>query len=111
MKAQQLPADWRSGDRRTLAVIRPEIHELSEALGIEWRRAWDDLDYFDFAVLVSASGKVFALRRYVGMPTPGTEIVVDLDLSRQECSLDEALEVLGLTRADVTWTGPPAGAK
>jgi hypothetical protein len=109
MTTQQIETDWTFGDGQTLAVVRPGPAELGSVLGIRWQRAYDDLDYFDFAVLPSSTGRVFALRRYCGMPTPGTEIVVNLGLSRPECSLEEALAVLGLTVADVTWTGPIIG--
>jgi hypothetical protein len=74
-----------------------------------WQRACDDLDYFDFAVLSSSTGRVFALRRYCGMPTPGMEIVVNLGVPHPECSFEEALAVLDLTAADITWTAPIAG--
>jgi hypothetical protein len=40
------------------------------------------------------------------MPTPGTEVVVNLGLADLECSLDKILDALGLTRADLTWNRP-----
>jgi hypothetical protein len=47
------------------------------------------------------SGGVFGLKRYLHMPAPGTELMVNLDLGPAEASLDEALATIGLTRADV----------
>lgn len=105
-RVKQIIADWRSGDRQVLAVVGPSPGDLQEHLGIVWQSATDGLDQFVYALLEAPNGRVFALRSYPRSPVPGTDIVTDLGMARDECSLDEALSALGMTRADVTWLGP-----
>jgi hypothetical protein len=104
---RQLVVEWRARAPRLLAVVAWDAPELKAGLGVTWQRASHRAEAFDYAVIENSAGHVFALRRFVGMPVPGTEVVVDLDLARPECALDEALSTLGLSRDDVIWSPSP----
>lgn len=63
----------------------------------------DDLDYFKAALIKTSDGKDYALIRYRGCPSPGTEIWIYENSENPESDLNELLNLLGIEQDSLTW--------
>lgn len=93
---------------KAVAVLRLQPEEIAERIGLRFRAAHDDLDVLDWARVIGASGRPYALVRHRHSPEPGTEIVVPYDSSDYWEAVLDVLNGLKLTEEDVTWTSPEA---
>lgn len=61
---------WPKGLNTKLAVFDFSISEASRKFDVEFFESFDDLDYFQYAI-VEFDDNIFALIRYRGAPLPG----------------------------------------
>lgn len=99
-------SNWQTGVDRPIAVVGIDPAALAERCGIRFTRSYDDLDYFDGALIHTQSGKQFALVRYVHAPEAGTDVWGAQDSVDAHADLEEVLKALGLPSNLVTWKFP-----
>ena len=100
----QVPVSKFRPDLRPIALLRLSPGDLSKALDLEFEEREDDLDRYQVAVLKTPGGRQFALFRYRRSPSGGTEIWTKSSSTQMRSDLGRALEALGLTLNDVSWT-------
>ena len=103
-KFSRVPVSEFRPDLRPIALLRLSPGDLSKALDLEFDEAEDDLDRYQVAVLKAPEGRLFALFRYCQSPSGGTEIWTKSSSNQMRADLCGALEALGLTLEDVSWT-------
>jgi hypothetical protein len=106
MAVKQIPPrTWPSGSRWAIATLAFEPDELARRYGLVFEEGWDELDYYQRAVIdLPGVGQVWFLR-YPYNAFPGTPIWVDA-----QCDFDAArrlvLAALELTPAAFNWVSP-----
>lgn len=103
------PSHWRAHIDTVIAVLRQEPDQLVDR-GLRFEDDHDGLDVLRHARLEIPSGKVFALVRHRGAPTPGTEVVTRDNSPSLLEDLEDALAQLRLTRDDLVWEHPTISA-
>ena len=103
-KFSQVPVSEFRANLQPIALLRLSPGDLTKALDLEFEEAEDDLDRYPVAVLKTPEGRQFALFRYRRSPSGGTEIWTRSSSKQMRADLGGALEALGLTRNDVSWT-------
>ena len=77
--------DWPAGLCVELAVLRFTVETSQKIFGVKFKEDYDDLDYFDYAIIRIEDFK-FALIRYRGSPLPGITL-----LGIENLAIDEQL--------------------
>jgi len=105
MDSMRKQKEWGSDFGTPIAVLRLEPDALV-ARGFKFERGYDDLDNLRFHRLNDG----LALVRHEHSPSPGTEVVVRdfsvTDTNDAVRALRQALEVLGLSRRELSWIHP-----
>lgn len=98
-------SDWPMGLSDPIAYLALLPSEIARRGKILFSRDYDDLDYFDAAILRFAGGQEVALQHHLRAPTPGTSVLVDR-LDRR--ALTALAQLLGLKPREVIWTSDTA---
>jgi hypothetical protein len=103
---KQLPLDeWPEILNDEVIMISLEPTDINRRCGIVFDISVDSLDQFEGAVAF-VDGRIFALLRYRGNPTPGTGIVVEEGTFKIDLGVDQMkpiLDALGASPNDVIW--------
>jgi len=103
----QLPRDqWPIGLSLPIATLSLEPFELEERCGVVFFEDIDDLDFFKAAIIVTGGGETYALVRYRGCPSPGTEVWVGQTHLGTSSDIQPLLNALRLTGDVVRWRHP-----
>lgn len=94
-------SDWPMGLSEPIAYLALQPSEIVRRGKILFSRDYDDLDYFDAAILQFAGGNEVALQHYLNAPIPGTTVLVH-HLDRR--ALATLVQLLGLKPRDVIWS-------
>jgi len=103
----QLPLEaMQHGLAKPVARVRLSPFEISTRLGINFVSTQDDLDDLDAALIRTMSGRQVAFVRHKDQPLPGTDIVINERSEDPTADLIEAMKVLSVGKADLTWKHP-----
>jgi hypothetical protein len=95
--------DWSLSINKPIAVINLDPIELEGKLKIKFNQSFDDLDYYNIAVMELQNGKQFCLVRYRGNPFKGTEIWVSDKIENIEMELNGILNALNIDLSCLSW--------
>lgn len=97
----QLPlTDLPGSGYEDLAFVALSASDIQRKSKIEFSRSYDDLDYYDGAVIRFGLGGFVFLKQYLRSPVAGTVIVCRPD---DRSSLSAAVRILDLKRRDIIW--------
>src|SRR5438552_3020172 len=95
MSFDQIHDAQRRDSLRTIAVLRMEPGDLSERFGLRFDSGADDLGESLGALVQTASGRQFALMRYLDSPTQGTEVLASESSGDPATELHDFLDAFG----------------
>ncbi|MBI2764776.1 MAG: hypothetical protein HYX53_02565 [Chloroflexi bacterium] len=93
-----------------IGILKANPEDLASRFGIEFAEDSDDFDRFALAALDGDAVGQLWLFRYLRSPGPGTEVLVDVTVSRTD-ALAAVKRTLGLSRKDFLWINPEPRSK
>lgn len=95
--------DWPKGDFIPRARVSLAPIEFTKRLGIKFVTDFDNLDYYDGAMLQLPSGLLIRLIRHKNDHTRGTDVCLPRTEVQVGARVQEVLAELKLDRSEVTW--------
>jgi hypothetical protein len=95
--------EWQDRYVDAIAVTRVQPDLFARAFGLTFFDGYDNLDAYMAALIRLRSGRIVALVRHAGTPSPGTEVHVELK-DDFVSALREFLDAFDLSVEDLSWT-------